>query len=300
MNFKEWLKINEIRNKGLYRMFSAEHPKMPKYVRDDLYTSRIAYSLKNGMNTSTKNRNTTVTSASDIFKVSGLKGIKWTKRPVFLRGNFGKISGITPYDFDKDTQWRMLNRRFGMREEKQIRNDAARTAKQKELMQQRGDSNEPVIVLMTLKGYKLLEGWHRTMNYLLKGAPPDQLESLKNGNLKDIDFYKWHPVQVQGYVGEDEAYQTSNVGTGHYEPSDSTGNYVPELEIENLAKEINLDISKFDPQQIINGLNVEEEHNGKMGKDVDVVRSRADLLKIVIAHLREDPEYYIKLKNMQL
>jgi hypothetical protein len=47
------------------------------------------------------------------------------------------------------------------------------------------------------------------------------------------------------------------------------------------------------------GLNVEKEHDGKMGRDVDVVGSKADLLKIVIAHLREDPQYYTKLKNME-
>jgi hypothetical protein len=46
-------------------------------------------------------------------------------------------------------------------------------------------------------------------------------------------------------------------------------------------------------------LNVEKEHDGKMGRDVDVVGSKADLLKIVIAHLREDPQYYTKLKNME-
>lgn len=48
-----------------------------------------------------------------------------------------------------------------------------------------------------------------------------------------------------------------------------------------------LDVSKYDPKQVRMGLKVEKEHDGKMGKDVDVVRSKTDLLKIVIAHLRE-------------
>ena len=43
MEFKEWLQLDEIRLKGLHRMFKQEHPDMPKYVQNDLYTSRIAF-----------------------------------------------------------------------------------------------------------------------------------------------------------------------------------------------------------------------------------------------------------------
>jgi hypothetical protein len=72
-----------------------------------------------------------------------------------------------------------------------------------------------------------------------------------------------------------------------------------EMQFQKLAKQANLDISKFDPKQIMMGLKVEKEHDGKMGRDVDVVGPKSDLLKIVIAHLREDPQYYTKLKNME-
>ncbi len=57
-----------------------------------------------------------------------------------------------------------------------------------------------------------------------------------------------------------------------------------------------LDISKYDPKQIKMGLEVEQEHNRG---DVDVVDSKEDLMKIVIAHLREDPKYYSKLKKIE-
>ena len=185
MNFKKWFQLDEIRLKGLHRMWQKEHPNMPRYLQNDLYANRIAYSFNRNLKSNTSN---TASSPSDIFKLSGLKDIQWSKTSQILKGQWGRVDGVTPADFDQDTQWRFIDRRFGMREEKQIQNDAARMAKQKELMSQRGDNNEPVCVIQTTKGFKLLEGWHRTMNYLLQGAPPDQLEILKTGNAYDIDF----------------------------------------------------------------------------------------------------------------
>ena len=69
------------------------------------------------------------------------------------------------------------------------------------------------------------------------------------------------------------------------------------LESKDLQKKLGLD--KFDPKQVRMGIEVEKEHDGKMGKDIDVVKSRSDLLKIVTAHLREDPKYYTKLKKVE-
>ena len=66
-------------------------------------------------------------------------------------------------------------------------------------------------------------------------------------------------------------------------------------DIEKVAQKAGLDISKFDRSEIVSGFKVEREHDGKMGKDTDVVRSDADVLKIALAHLREDPKYYSKL-----
>ncbi len=66
-------------------------------------------------------------------------------------------------------------------------------------------------------------------------------------------------------------------------------------DIEKVAQRAGLDISKFDRSEIVSGFKVEREHDGKMGKDTDVVRSDADVLKIALAHLREDPKYYSKL-----
>lgn len=148
------------------------------------------------------------------------------------------------------------------------------------------------------------------MNYLLQGAPLDQLQILQNGHLSDVDFSKWKPVQIKGYVGQDEGMRASMAGTGEYDPN-GTGEYVPEnfdqflkrkldeVDLYNLASDAGLDISKFDKKQILMGLDVEKEHDGEQGKDVDVVKKRSDILKIVVAHLREDPKYYTKLKKVE-
>lgn len=70
-------------------------------------------------------------------------------------------------------------------------------------------------------------------------------------------------------------------------------------ELDQLAKEADLDISKFDKKQLLMGIDVEKEHAGEKGKDVKVANSKLDLLKIAIAHLREDPKYYTKLKKVE-
>lgn len=72
-----------------------------------------------------------------------------------------------------------------------------------------------------------------------------------------------------------------------------------EFDLQKLAKVLRIDISKFDKSQIKKGIEVEKEHDGEMGKDVDVVKNKTDLLKIAIAHLREDPKYYSKLESLE-
>lgn len=64
-------------------------------------------------------------------------------------------------------------------------------------------------------------------------------------------------------------------------------------ELQSLAKMA----SKYDIEQIRAGMDVEQEHNG--GKLLDVSNSKLDTLKIVLAHLNEDPKYYTHLKSME-
>ena len=67
------------------------------------------------------------------------------------------------------------------------------------------------------------------------------------------------------------------------------------------AKEIgdslNVDWDKVDLGQFVIGLGVESEHD--QGDELDVVDSLRDLGKIVLAHLRELPDYYDKLKKVE-
>ncbi|MCK9458260.1 MAG: hypothetical protein M0R80_01240 [Proteobacteria bacterium] len=69
--------------------------------------------------------------------------------------------------------------------------------------------------------------------------------------------------------------------------------------IKNLAKQAKVDIACLDKKQLEMGVKVEREHNGKMGKDTKVIKNDAEALKIAVAHLREDPKYYTKLKKIE-
>lgn len=65
-----------------------------------------------------------------------------------------------------------------------------------------------------------------------------------------------------------------------------------------LASKANLDISKFDSKELQMGFDVEKEHGGSSDTNVtggDPVKT----LKIAVAHLREEPNYYSKLKKVE-
>lgn len=72
-----------------------------------------------------------------------------------------------------------------------------------------------------------------------------------------------------------------------------------EVNLLNMAKKADLDIAGLSREQLKMGYEVEKEHGGIMGKDTDVVNNPADYLKIAVAHLREDPKYYTKLKQVE-
>ncbi len=63
-------------------------------------------------------------------------------------------------------------------------------------------------------------------------------------------------------------------------------------QIEKLASDNKIDISKFDMKQLEMGYKVEHEHK-------DVAKNDVDYLKIAIAHLKELPDYYTRLAKME-
>ena len=76
--------------------------------------------------------------------------------------------------------------------------------------------------------------------------------------------------------------------------------YLTEDEDGNIKMEIPPElqrlVQKHDPKQIKMGMKIEREHDKGV---TDVVKSDMDILKIALAHLEEDPEYYTHLKAME-
>lgn len=68
-------------------------------------------------------------------------------------------------------------------------------------------------------------------------------------------------------------------------------------EAKSLGDSLNVDWNKVDFKEFCAGLSVEAEHDD--GGELDVVDSKKDLAKIVLAHLKERPDYYTKLKSVE-
>lgn len=64
-----------------------------------------------------------------------------------------------------------------------------------------------------------------------------------------------------------------------------------------IGDKLDVDWNKVDLDQFRIGLGVESEHDD--GSELDVVGSEKDLAKIVLAHLKELPDYYTKLKQVE-
>lgn len=235
MRFKEWLKVDEARFKGLKRLFQQQHPNMPRYVQNDLYNNRIGFTMgqlidrHHGMNrdynaptvgmddADTSPKGFTRTSDSDIpsdtvsriFQAHDLEQYKdWPKEKLY----------VDPSDFDHETVRRMIERNFGYRENPRIRDDVNRTRLQRDMIQKMMGDNQPVIVIQSPEQpdkYRLLEGWHRTMAIFLQGAPEGQHNALQDLNTDPrtyLDFTYWRKMPLVAFVGnvpEEQAVRRS-------------------------------------------------------------------------------------------
>lgn len=217
MKFKEWLKLNEVRFKGFEREFRRQHPDMPRYVQRDLYNNRYGYTLKRLVSqnpdsrlaptTPLGSRGLSRTSDSDIpnnspsriIDAQNLKDVSWSG-PITIN--------IHPTDFGEKTISIFLDRNFGFREDRRIRDDTNRMNRQREMMSQNTGNNEPVIILQNGNKLDLVEGWHRTMAVLLQGAPRDQLNLLSDPRKEAADyvnFHRWQRVPIRAYIGTNVA-----------------------------------------------------------------------------------------------
>jgi hypothetical protein len=66
-----------------------------------------------------------------------------------------------------------------------------------------------------------------------------------------------------------------------------------------ISKKAGLSISAYSRKEIVDGINTEKEHQAD--KKLDVIKGKEEnILKIALAHLKEDPHYYAKLKRAGL
>jgi hypothetical protein len=88
------------------------------------------------------------------------------------RNDFGKVQWrleklpITMDIFTPKTQRMILSRQGGSSNPFQVPRDAERHSQQLKMIQQKGVSEEPIIVAKLNNGYDLIEGWHRTIQHL--------------------------------------------------------------------------------------------------------------------------------------
>lgn len=68
-------------------------------------------------------------------------------------------------------------------------------------------------------------------------------------------------------------------------------------EARDLGKSLSVNWNETDFSEFKKGLSVESEHDD--GGKLDVVDSKKDLAKIVLAHLKEKPDYYTKLQSVE-
>jgi hypothetical protein len=71
-------------------------------------------------------------------------------------------------------------------------------------------------------------------------------------------------------------------------------------EAKQIGDQLNIDWTKFDPEQVRMGLGVELEHGSLWGDDTNVTKDDPLMTaKIVMAHLKEIPDYYTRLEKME-
>jgi len=76
-------------------------------------------------------------------------------------------------------------------------------------------------------------------------------------------------------------------------------NFTPE-EAKNIGEQLGIDWSKFDVEEYRSGMNVELEHG--LANILTDVTGNDPLVtgKIALAHLNEFPDYYTRLKKMEI
>ncbi len=147
--------MNEVRVKGMYKQLLRKYPNVPEYVMHDFYRS------------------------SDDQWFAKLNRLDWKLQ----------VISVNPSDFSLDTQRNFEKRQFGAVNPDRVPRDEERMQVQKrELEGKPQGENEPVILIKRVNGYELFEGFHRTMNLLLRGKNDGPTET-------------WDRVKIKAWVG---------------------------------------------------------------------------------------------------
>lgn len=196
MQFKEWLKINEI-NKGVKRTFMQQNPHLPNYVANQVLQNRIGPLWKNMQSGMVK-----------LGAENPLKSMYQDTSVVSISGNrsWKLIRGLNLHitDFMDDNIHSFLSQQFGSSPilSGKVRNHPARMAIQIKLANQNKDSNEPIVLTKEGNKYSIREGWHRLYARFLQSMPPEEMEKVMNSRMNEIDFSKWPNIVIDAWVGE--------------------------------------------------------------------------------------------------
>jgi hypothetical protein len=69
----------------------------------------------------------------------------------------------------------------------------------------------------------------------------------------------------------------------------------------NIAKRYHIDLSVVPINELKAGLNIELEHGSELGSLTNITNDSLDkTMRIVLAHLQEDPRYYKYLKHLEI
>jgi len=148
------------------------------------------------------------------------------------------------------------------------------------------------IYLYNMKHIKLNEELLKIKKYITllenyETTPEEMADPVRNS------------ISYPKFEGVSEMFDETGMTTPYGEDSGViTPEFVKEESVEDVAKKHNIDLSKYKPDQIRMGMEVEKEH-GSEGKYNVTHDDKFKTLEIVLDHLEEDPDYYTKLNKME-
>lgn len=164
----------------MFKDLKKKYPNVPEYVLKQIY---------NGVS---KDKVSQQGSFDSILKDYNSRD--WKLEQVDL--SWSKLNRITRNN--------ILRRKFGIENPDKVPDDADRLERQIESLAGTGE-NEPVVFLETEGGLELVEGYHRTMALLLKGAGDVKAALLKLAEADEREIEEmtrdWKSVKVKAWVG---------------------------------------------------------------------------------------------------